>query len=316
MRTTYLQGIRVFGSFDLVGSTALKLRMAGGSATSHDRPHWMKPLMEFFIEVPDLLRHRLSEHFDRYRADIHSTPVEIWRVTGDEILFVSGHLEQSAQIMVLARVFNSVLLQMDMKFLSLYGLGVKGVIWAAGFPIRNVEVGINPRAAPHIRFSTPNFEDAEPLPPDDGTRLIHEFQGPEIDLGFRLAALAQPRRIAASLEVAYFLAKNSLDFPDLAPKFHHVGWSRLKGVYGETPYPILWLDYNERPENRTSYEEEMSPFCRQFLSGAARRDANAIVQLERDYLADTKDFRIHPYISTDEKFDAGHKDQYMRFAKR
>lgn len=243
--------------------------------------------------------------------------MEIWRVTGDEILFVSGRLEKSAQIMVLARAFNSVLLQMDLKFMRQHRLGVKSTMWAAGFPIRNVEIDVSPRAPPHIRISTPNFTDVAPRPADDdGSRLIREYQGPEIDLGFRLAALAHPRRMTASLEVAYFLAMNSLHFPDdLKPTFHHVGRSRLKGLYGEVPYPILWLDYGERREKRTSYEEELSPFCRRFLSGEARRELRDIVDLEREYLLDTGASRIHPYIDTDENFDLVHAEIYKGFEK-
>jgi len=313
MPTTHQQGIRVFASFDLVGSSALKVRMAADAPAAKQGHHWMKPLIDFFVDVPDSVNKYITHYFDEYGA-VERTSLDIWRVTGDEVLFVSGRVESEDQILILARALAAALSDLDKKYKSRHDLGVKGTMWAAGFPIRNLEIKISPRSAPYVRVSNPYFredgEDSHEPPTEFGAEhawrhSMQEFQGPEIDLGFRLAALAQPGRLLASMEVAYFVAKVASTYGENAPEFHHVGWSRLKGLYGDLPYPIIWFHYGDLIK-RVSFEEEMSAFCRTFLSGSALLDAKQVVRLEEDYLADTNKYRIRPYIKMNKTTPPGH----------
>lgn len=67
---------------------------------------------------------------------------------------------------------------------------------------------------------------------------IEEFQGQDIDTGFRLKAYTQSRRMILSFELAYLISKrasSSLYIMDFVP---------LKGVWNGALYPLVWY-YNQ-----------------------------------------------------------------------
>ena len=81
--------------------------------------------------------------------------------------------------------------------------------------------------------------------------LIKDYAGPAVDTGFRLSQLATPRKFIISLEVARILSLVRLQ-DKFCELFHFRaeqlrmgfdGTCELKGVIGNKPYPIFWIDF-------------------------------------------------------------------------
>jgi hypothetical protein len=87
---------------------------------------------------------------------------------------------------------------------------LKGTMWHAGFPIKNMKV----------------VKDEQPQVPID-------YIGPSIDLGFRLAKLSTPWHMAISAPLAWMVAKiqveHSEKIDNLDVKWTYRGRGRLKG---------------------------------------------------------------------------------------
>jgi len=328
------QGVRAFFSFDLAGSSALKSStdIVFPQGTRHDgsplEPKWLPFFRSFFRIIPERIRSVLDEEVRR-NGDITPFLLEVWRITGDEVLFVSSRLRDPSQLALIARVVYSVLHDLDILLSNdpLSGpskkLGLKGVMWAAGFPIRNIEFGVYPQSSRVVRFKSRvpftleerrlrTIPDLDHEPQDDSGYAMQEFLGPEIDLGFRLGSLAVPRRLLVSIDVAEILARNVGRFQrTLRPTFHHVGWAPLKGLYGGTPYPLIWLDYGrEYREPRTSFEAAQSDYLLRYHAEESAIPADELIALAESYLADTSDSRIQMYI--DPNPDPTHADLYRQ----
>lgn len=71
---------------------------------------------------------------------------------------------------------------------------------------------------------------------------VFEFLGNDIDTGFRIKANTQERRFIISYELAYILSRNT----DYLKNIHIITYKRLKGVWQNRLYPIIWyydVDY-------------------------------------------------------------------------
>lgn len=136
---------------------------------------------------------------------------------GDELIF-TYHPNNGKEAVSVVAAFYDTLLQTDKSYQS-KKLRLKGSAWIASFP------------HPNALIPTP-------------TPLKVDYIGPQIDIGFRIGKFAQPGRLVVSIELAELIREVNENTVNGGPKVHfhlsHVGWTRLKGVYSENPYPILW----------------------------------------------------------------------------
>lgn len=71
----------------------------------------------------------------------------------------------------------------------------------------------------------------------DNREKFREYQGKDIDLGFRIASKNTiARKLSLSVELAYLLSESE----KFNQKLHIVGYNKLKGVWNGRPYPIIW----------------------------------------------------------------------------
>lgn len=221
--------LRLFLSVDLVGSTQFKTRFTGEEGAG-----WLTTFQTFFTNFPIMLAGQVGFEF---LDDEGSTPaVDVWKVMGDEMIFVAEPKSAEELASLLRALFNTIRLYEQKNFAQL-PLRLKGAAWVAEFPERNIEVEI------------------PELSSGDGGRHL-DYIGPDIDLGFRIAKFSRPSSVVLSLDLLdILLAADNRDTLAL----HLVGREILKGVMFGRPYPIVWMRNAEEPFDFLPWEAEECP---------------------------------------------------------
>ena len=155
--------LRLFLSVDMVGSTLFK-----ASHTGRGSAGWLDTFRTFFTHFPLILAGQLGFEF----LDEDETPaVEVWKVMGDEVIFVVEPSSASEVTTILIALLRTMR-RYEQSRLEALPLRLKGAAWLADFAESNIELDIpelsSEDSAPHV-----------------------DFIGPDIDLGFRLSKFAR-----------------------------------------------------------------------------------------------------------------------------
>jgi hypothetical protein len=209
--------LRLFISVDMVGSTQFKARL-----TDKGSGGWLGTFQTFFTTFPLILAGQIAFEF----LDDHgSTPaVDIWKVLGDEVIFVAQPATAEELTSILIAVLRTMNLYEERHFQEL-PLRLKGTAWVADFAQQNIEL------------------DIPELSTGDAGRHI-DFIGPDIDLGFRISKYSRPGSLVVSLDaLELLLGASNVGRAAL----YLVAREELKGVMFGRPYPIVWMhDAGER----------------------------------------------------------------------
>lgn len=202
--------LRLFLSVDMAGSTEFKSRLTAQGAQG-----WLDIFQAFFTRFPLMVAGQLGFEF----LDDDATPsIEVWKVMGDEVVFVTSPASAEELTSVLLALVRTLALYEERHFANL-PLRLKGTAWLADFDGQNIEIEI-----PELSSSA------------RGAHL--DFIGPDIDLGFRISKYAPPGALVVSTDVLEaILAAGNRDRADL----HLLGAESLKGVMHGRPYPIVWM---------------------------------------------------------------------------
>ena len=289
-RTSVHGGVRCFVSIDLVGSTAYKIRKLNQD--------WITVIVDFLNRIP--VQSITAESLGIQSLRKYQTPLHLWRISGDETLFYTERLVTSKQINYVFQVLYRAVQYLDKKYMLNHGLGVKATMWLAGFPYRNKEFLVSSQA-PYVRFINGPFDSIDDYfrdTPFERTDERLDFLGPEVDVGFRLCALASPGRIVVSFDAANHIADSG--YHDDAPvQFYHVGWQPLRGLYGEAPYPIFWLEAlkdGASPQPRTSFEEATSAFAARLFDPNSQITPTKVQNLYKKYCKESEGKLMEMYI--------------------
>ena len=165
----------------------------------------------------------------------------LWRVIGDEMVFVlpiQMGLELPEKIDAIFDVVQriSISLQRGVFFDGLVGqtitktdismmksqniLSMKATAWIA---LINDTVEV-PYESINVSYYAA-----------DNKQIITDYLGQDIDTGFRLKSYTQDRRLVISYELAYLLNQKGK-----SDSMHIMDYVRLKGVWGESLYPVIW----------------------------------------------------------------------------
>jgi len=167
--------LRLFLSADLVGSTAFKASRSGKRASE-----WAATFKEFFQSFPDFVESSYSDN--SHKSPECEKKLKAWKFSGDEILFqvqLSRYEDVVSHIGAFKRAVGMFPDAWESKNIP---LKLKATGWIAGFPVNNTEIVI---------------------PSDDSK--THDFIGPGIDLGFRLARFANTQKFILSADLALML---------------------------------------------------------------------------------------------------------------
>jgi len=219
------EDIILFVSFDLVNSSKYKTR----NYTS-----WF-PIL---ITINEKIKYCMQQKIQK---------AQLWRTIGDETVFVINvtnreELENSVQLIF--EILNDIITEIK------DGSIVKGVLdqnEVNVFVARNVlSLKAGAWIAPVHKTSdltkkTNNVCNLMYMYNHDSGLPTYEFQGNDIDTGFRILKNTTERRLVLSIELAYLLAKNQY----IDPKINIITYRNLKGIWDEKLYPVIWYhDYN------------------------------------------------------------------------
>jgi len=156
-----------------------------------------------------------------------------------------------------------------------FGLRLKGACWLAGFPYTNCP--IEPRKQ-------------QAALADGDQALLLDFIGPSMDAGFRIAQLAEPKRLVLSADLAWMLfeAIHDTKIPSDSFEIHYLGRKHLKGVGPVDGYPVFAIGI---PEAHT-LEDKLAPHP------TPPRQEQALEFL-RDFLGNESNGLRRPFIVTD-----------------
>lgn len=235
--------LRLFASIDLEGSTSFKQRLANRQSRA-----WLSVVLDFVegFEV-SFWKHIGHRALDIARTTSPKQP-RLWKILGDELVFVM-EIKRAIDAVIYVDALKETLAEWNRHVLvqrktdSLppeRPLLVKGAAWLAEFPVTNT---VLPIAGSH-----------------------HDYIGPSMDAGFRIAKLASPRRLALSVELVWLLLRQ-----DEGRCIEFAGRNReLKGVADDSGYPQLWIEVPASEYHRK--EHEVLKHRRADINGAELRD--------------------------------------------
>lgn len=280
--------VRVFLSVDLFGSTRLKnvlnqqqlwtryrgaqavieaLRQCGMApeidSTVADRAvlmslevgtvdfDWSTVVETFYRDFHTEFRTQMLEVVDEFKLlDGGPQPVvEPWKAVGDELIYVF-EIKSRRRLHWIVIAFLAALRKIDGAISDRnrqHNLRLKGSAWVAGFPVRNRRVRL------------------------PGSKEAFDYLGPEVDTGFRIGECTRPGMLAVSVELAELLAEIPTPIRPMTGMI--VGWERLKGVWDDRHYPVIWVDLPDghlkhlKAKEIDDWERQESKFSQEWGTG-------------------------------------------------
>lgn len=240
-KETNKEELILFVSFDLVNSSDYKTR----NYTS-----WFPILITITEKIKDHMINKVPKS-------------QLWRTIGDEAVFIVNiatieQLEKSIESVfeilntIVEEIKNGKILDNNFKeddknmFVAQNVLSLKAAAWIA--PVYKTK---------DLRVETSNIHNLMYIYNHNGDEGFptYEFQGNDIDTGFRISKNTRQRRLTLSLELAYLLSKNQF----IDNKIHIVTYRKLKGIWDGKMYPIIWYhDHklsNSKLEDSFFYDE-------------------------------------------------------------
>ena len=215
----------IFTSIDLVNSTYYK----------QEDKNWPTVFSEFFGIV--------ETEFKRKNKNIH-----VWKYVGDEVLFY----EEVNSIESLLKSPSETFRNMEISQQRLYEtqkecknkLYLKATLWIAS--TKHVSDSQNK----HINNVLPELSES-----------VIDFIGADIDEGFRISKFSSQNKLVLDSSLAYILYKekpkvNRLCDYNVEDRIKIVDYKRLKGIWSNRLYPIIWYHKNwSNPTNMFLYDE-------------------------------------------------------------
>lgn len=167
--------------------------------------------------------------------------VKVWRVQGDEVLFVLRIKDITSIYSYVDKIY-ALLLEICRE-LEDEDLSLKAAAWLA-IVTKKDTLGKD--------SSSERIENLYESIQEEGNYKLFEFIGIDIDTGFRVAGYTRSKQLAISFELAYILCQNE----KMCDNIILLALRKLKGVWEEKDYPILWY-YNAERNNKLRFEESL-----------------------------------------------------------
>ncbi|MEI8393679.1 MAG: hypothetical protein WCF85_03010 [Rhodospirillaceae bacterium] len=266
--------LRLFLSVDIVGSTAYK---QSSPTQTPDKPGqaWLRLFTDFYSALEENLVKAWNDNkasFSIPLIDKLGEPPKVWKARGDEIIFQCSLLN----VEQITYAVYCLIIAIDNHRAEIKKQGkpvdLKATAWLAGFPKNNAEIVLG--------MSLDRLKVSGLIVENDDYFFIHQcrlylhmnepragemldFIGPQMDIGFRLAALSSSRYFIMSIDLVFLIIR-SIDggtWPTFFSRrftghFRYLGAEELKGVLSGVPYPIIGLSA-QPDKNIFKVEDEM-----------------------------------------------------------
>lgn len=213
----------LFISFDLVNSSSYKTK---------NYSNWFHVI----VNITEKIKNSILKSINK---------AQLWRTIGDEAVFIvdiTNEEQLKNAVQSVFEILNEKILQIksgeildsrfsdDEKkiFVAQNELSLKATAWLA--PVVETSSSSNNNTIDIYNLMylyNSNVEEGLPT---------YEFQGNDIDTGFRLAKFTRDRRLTLSIELAYILSKDQM----VDSKINIITYRSLKGIWNEKIYPIIW----------------------------------------------------------------------------
>lgn len=209
----------LFFSYDIVGSTKYKALHPGS---------WAGEIKKAFESIKRRVNSELSEAY-------------IWRVLGDEIIFVlkapgkrmkvSEETVLSDSVAAIYKVLQSATDEIEgsTREMSLKAAAWIGIVSDEDHYEKDNKI---PKEYKNLFYKYTVDEERR--------RKIFEFMGNDIDAGFRIKQFTYSRQLVLSFELAYLINKIISHEESKNVELIHMGYKALKGIWHDRPYPIIW----------------------------------------------------------------------------
>lgn len=217
------QTVHLFFSFDIVNSTRYKALNL----------NWPIIIQSLLSKLPSLI-----SRMEFLRSSF------LWCVIGDEMVFVLP-IQAEEEIApavdeifeLTQRVTGSLQDGRFYELLSDQRLGANDIAILKSQNMLSLKTAAW-IAVVNDKLDSPYDNISFTYPAGSNNQEVKEYLGKDIDAGFRLKGYTQDRRLVVSFELAYFLIK-----AERKSELHIIDYVRLKGVWNEGLYPIIWY-YN------------------------------------------------------------------------
>ncbi len=265
----------LFASVDITGSTAFKAQ--------HQPPYfkvqqqsslqWTQIFRNFFRHFPgevNRAERELRRNSDLAFRDATDASWQIWKFLGDEILLWAEIHKRDDVFLHIQSILGALsIYEQELRQVA-PSLGLKSTIWVSNLPLPNAEVHVQQRDS-----------SGNPV-------VIRDFLGPGIDLGFRLGKFAGSRKIPISAGLAYLLFSPPNNEIRNGIHINYDGKYSLKGIMGDRPYPIFWID---RRRGEPTFEDMLRKIDH-------KADHNHACKFLEEFF-DTEPCRIRPFCPGD-----------------
>ena len=209
----------LFFSYDIVGSTKYKALHPGS---------WAGEIKKAFESIKRRVNSELSEAY-------------IWRVLGDEIIFVlkapgkrmkvSEETVLSDSVAAIYKVLQSATDEIEgsTREMSLKAAAWIGIVSDEDHYEKDNKI---PKEYKNLFYKYTVDEERR--------RKIFEFMGNDIDAGFRIKQFTYSRQLVLSFELAYLINKIISHEESKNVELIHMGYKALNGIWHDRPYPIIW----------------------------------------------------------------------------
>lgn len=223
-----LSGTYLFFSLDLVNSTFYKSKVET----------WADIFSVFF----KFCKTKVNECFPT---------AQLWKMVGDEILFympISDLVDLYKSPRLIYDLMNkSVSMINEKETLSIGVLSVKATMWAACL----ADIEANKKVIKHNIIIKERVID----------NINLDFLGPDIDIGFRISKFALQKKLVIDSKLACLLTKLETDLKEnnISESMRIVSYERLKGVWEDRHYPIVWYQESwDSINNMFLYDEQFN----------------------------------------------------------
>lgn len=216
-----LDGLYLFFSYDLVNSTAYKIKARD----------WPVVMRHFY----DVVEQTCKTKIERCR---------VWKRVGDEVLLylrVRSQRQLEGSVVSAYEVLLSAAKTLENAFPEARGeLSIKAAVWMADAEY------MSPNALDEARRRWMSDSDGPQMRSrnilfrvDSGASPGElDFLGPDVDTGFRVAKHAEKNVLAVSAELAFAL--RLCGRPETSERLKVLSFVTLKGVWSGRHYPIVW----------------------------------------------------------------------------